>query len=119
VDPLGWAYFTGLLLAGGTVEQVTAVIVGSPESLQNRGGTNAGFLQAFYQDTFHRSVDPLGQSFADQLIAAGQSRAQVASALLDSDEYRQDWVEGVYETYLERTADSLGQTIWPAYLKGA
>ncbi|HZU36702.1 MAG TPA: DUF4214 domain-containing protein [Gemmataceae bacterium] len=108
-DPLGLSVFTGLLGSGGTVEQVQAMIAGSAEYFQSRaGGQTDAFLTALYADALNRAVDPLGQSVFGQELSQGTSRAAVAAAIFSSTEYRQDLVEGYYQTYLGRPADSGG-----------
>src|SRR5262249_55494644 len=49
-DPGGLQAFVNFLGHGGTVEQVAAVMVGSPEYFQLHGGNNVSFLEALYLD---------------------------------------------------------------------
>jgi hypothetical protein len=110
-DPAGLAAFTQVLANGGTLEQVAAEIVASPEYYQNRvGSTNVGFLAALYEDALGRPIDPTGEAFFSQGLAGGASRSQVAAALFASTEYRQDLVEGYYQSFLHRRADAAGLT---------
>jgi uncharacterized delta-60 repeat protein len=108
-DPAGLAAFTQVLANGGTVEQIAAAIVSSAEYYQNRsGGTNAGFLDALYHDGLGRTIDPAGAAFFSQALAGGESHAQVAAALFGSTEYRNDLVQGYYQSFLHRPADAAG-----------
>lgn len=108
-DPGGLQAATAFLGAGGTVEQVEAIITGSPEYFQNRGGgTNDGFLNALYADVLNRAADPVGKSGFGQALAAGASQAQIASALFGSAEFRQNLVSSFYRQYLHRDADAGG-----------
>src|SRR5437660_3539314 len=71
-DPNGLSSFTAFLAAGGSPEQGGALLAGSPEYFQTRGGgTNDGFLTAIYSDLLHRSVDPGARTTLDQLLAMG------------------------------------------------
>jgi hypothetical protein len=116
-DPLGLAYFGGLLRAGGTREQVAALITGSDEYLANAGCSTDAWLGALYHDVLGRAADGLGQSFAGQLLAAGDSRAQVAASLLGSDEYRQDLLQQDCQHYLGRPLDDAGRAAWLGALR--
>jgi hypothetical protein len=118
-DAQGLTFFGGLLQAGGTQEQATALLTASDEYLARAGGSAPGWLDAFYHDTFGRAADAVGQSFADQALAGGASRAQVAAALLGSDEYRQGLLQHDYQQYLGRSLDAVGQAVWlPALRQG-
>jgi hypothetical protein len=119
VDPSGLAAFTNLLTQGGTLEQAAADIVTSPEYFQTRGGgTNAVFLSAVYQDALGRTIDPSGQAFFGNRLAAGTSRGQITSAIFASTEYRQDIVQGYYLSILGRSADKTGLAIFISALAG-
>jgi uncharacterized delta-60 repeat protein len=112
-DPTGLATFAGVLGAGGTVEEVASLIAGSPEYYQKRGGgTDAGFVNAIYQDVLVRAPDATGQTLFQRALASGASRQQVAQAVLASTEYRQDLVQADYQAYLQRSADPIGLGIF-------
>jgi hypothetical protein len=111
-DPSGLATFVGFLDSGGTVEQMAAIIVGSPEYYAVRGGnTTTGFLTALYQDALNRLPDAAGAAVFTQALGQGLSRAQLAAAVFSSVEYRQDLVQADYLAWLNRPAD-------PAALNG-
>ena len=62
--------FVNFLGNGGTLQQVEALIAGSPEYRQNRGGgTTAGFLAALYNDFLGRSIDPSEEQSFEEMIA--------------------------------------------------
>jgi hypothetical protein len=106
-DPVGLNVFTTLLANGGTLEQAQAIIAGSNEYFQTRGGGQAStFLQALYADGLNRSVDPAGLAIFGPLLAGGASRQAVAAAVFGSTEHLQDLVQNYYQTYLGRLADS-------------
>jgi hypothetical protein len=99
-----------LLQQGGTVEQLQAMILGSPEYFVRRGrGTIAGFLNALSVDVL---PGPLGQHTTlvlSKLLSSGQaSRSDVAALLLTSRPGRVRQVEGYYQTFLRRLADPVG-----------
>ena len=86
-DPGGLNGFVNYLGAGGTIKQVAAILLASPEYLQVRGGgTVNGFLQAIYQDVLSRAPDAFGLSAFTSALNAGVTRLQVAQLVLDSPE---------------------------------
>jgi Domain of unknown function (DUF4214) len=102
-DSSGLPAFVNFLAAGGTVEQMDALLASSPEYLQIRaGGTSDGFITAFYQDALDRTVEPAARQASEQALAAGTSPQQVASAILSGPEYRGDLVQADYLHYLDR-----------------
>jgi glucose/arabinose dehydrogenase len=108
-DSGGRAFFLQQLQNGGTVDQVRAALLGSPEYFQRRGGgTGTGFLTAVYLDLFGRPIDADGQMFFSQRLASGASTRSVAEALLVSAEARQFLVRKWYGEYLHRAADPGG-----------
>src|SRR5207245_4564973 len=86
-DPLGLSTWVGFLADGGTMVQLEAMILGSPEYFNvHGGGTNAGFINAIYHDALGRSPDPGGALFYSELLANGSSPVAVAQAVLNSSE---------------------------------
>jgi len=117
-DPSGLTTGTNFFVAGGTLEQFATFLVTSPEFNQTQtNGSNDSWLNAFYQDALGRSVDAAGQAAWDQAFAAGVTRAQVATAIFASDEYRQHLVESMYEHFLDRSSDPGGLAAWTGQLK--
>ncbi|HLJ94538.1 MAG TPA: Ig-like domain repeat protein, partial [Gemmataceae bacterium] len=117
VDTSGLKTALQFLVNGGTIEQLKAIISGSAEYLQVRGGgTLGGFLNALFQDAFNRPIDTSGQATYTQALGHGMSRIQVAQAIYSSAEYQQDLVESFYMRYLHRVADSVGLTLSVASL---
>jgi uncharacterized protein GlcG (DUF336 family) len=108
----------GFLAGGGTVEQLAAILAGSQEYFQNRGGgTINGFLNAFYHDALNRPVDPAAQALFGPQLAQGTTPGQVATAVLNSPEYQFDLVGGFYNQFLHRTPDLPGQTSYVSELQ--
>jgi hypothetical protein len=116
-DPQGMSSGVAFLQAGGSVEQLAVLIIGSPEYAQKSGPTNVEFLKALYQDALHRAMDVGGQAFWDQALAGGTSRAAVAAAFFASDEYRTDLVQSYYHQFLDRTAEPAGLNTWFTHLR--
>jgi len=118
-DPGGQYGFVSSLGTGISVEPVEAVILGSPEYFQTRaGGTNAGFLSAFYQDVLARPIDPTGAaSWSSKLLppsdpSASSARTFVAGGVLGSVEAEGDLVKSDYLHFLRRAAESGGLNGW-------
>jgi autotransporter-associated beta strand protein len=117
-DPLGLASSVALLNAGGTVEQVAANLVGSAEYFQGRaGGSNGAFVDALYQDVFHRAVDAGGRAGWGQALSQQVSRTQIAEAIFHSAEYQQNLVQSYYSRFLKRPADPVGLIGLAGFLK--
>jgi hypothetical protein len=111
--------FEQFLAAGGTDEQLGAMLLGSSEYLNGRGGgTNDGFLIALYCDTLNRSIDPAALQGWGQAVANGMTRQQVAQAVLSSPEYRGDLVEELYLRFLRRMPSPTDRAFWGGELGG-
>ena len=109
-DPTGLSAAVNFLAAGGTIEQVDAVLIGSPEYYQNlAGGTSAGFAAALYQDALGRPVDSGAAQSVEQFLAQGGTRSQAAANILASNEYRTDLVQSYYMRFFGRPADPSGE----------
>jgi hypothetical protein len=94
-DPAGRAAFVSFLQHGGTVEQAIGIMVTSPEYSTLTGGTDAGFIQALYDQLLGRVVSPAELAgWLAMLPSLG--RAGVANALLQSAEFRGDVVQELY-----------------------
>lgn len=109
-DSQGLNTYVPFLASFGTIEQVQAVIAGSTEYFQNRGaGTINGFLTNLYLDLLDRQVDQTGlQNFGTALANGTATTTSVAGAILTSQEYRTDLVQGYYVQFLNRAADPVG-----------
>jgi uncharacterized protein GlcG (DUF336 family) len=109
---------TGVLNAGGTVEQVAANVLGSAEYYQTRaGGTPGGFLDALYADLVGHPPDPTTRGELSRAQAHGLSRAVIASGVLYSPGHEQQVVEAIYATFLRRPADPQGLAGGIAFLR--
>jgi hypothetical protein len=88
-----------------------AAILASPEFFNNAGGTNAGFIDAVYEDIFDRDAegDPGAQDWINVLNSGALSRNQVALDLLRSPEGASNLVALAYSQVLQRGTDPLSQ----------
>ncbi|HET6880016.1 MAG TPA: DUF4214 domain-containing protein, partial [Pirellulales bacterium] len=106
-DPGALAYFGQLLANGTTVQQLNVDVLTSDEYFNVRGGdTDAGFLNALYEDLLGRPIDSGSQTVLVQFMNLGGSREQVADLLMSSAEYERVFVGQTFTTYLHRPADS-------------
>jgi hypothetical protein len=92
----------GATLAGGAAQAVLTI--------QDTNGTaNQRFVAQLYQDLLQRPPDaPALTGWSGQLDLGLLTHTQVAQAILNTDEYRTLVVQGLYQTYLGRSADPDG-----------
>jgi hypothetical protein len=93
------------LTSGETVEQLRAAVLGSPEFSAEAGGTHGGFVGGLYGCLLRRSPSNSELQSSLNLLAGGQTDAEIASTLLSTTEYRTDLVDGWYLEYLRRAPD--------------
>jgi hypothetical protein len=111
-------------LAGGVSdEQLINNLVSSAEYFQNPvlgGSQNSTWLNQVYLDLLGRGTrnDSGAQGFLQALNTGQMTRAQVASVLLTSGEYRTRLINGFYSKYLGRTATQGEVNIWINNLNG-
>ncbi len=96
------------LAGGGTVQQLSAAIVGSIEFIKDAGGNYTGFLQTMYKEVLGRPIDPASLAADLAGLANGISPTQIAQSVMSSSEADQVMVQSVYQTYLHRAADPAG-----------
>jgi hypothetical protein len=88
---------------------VIASLLSSPEYFYRVGaGSNIGFLTALYRDVLGRPIDPSGAAAWTYLLEHGWNRSTVVNMLLGSMEAKQVLVQGFYQRFLHRAADSGG-----------
>jgi hypothetical protein len=97
---------TFFLNTGGTLDQVRAVIAGSPEYFDKHGGSNDAFVTAVYSDFLHAAADPTTRNAIDTALASHtMTRQQVVATLLNTDAFRQVLVVGYFQEFLARSVD--------------
>jgi len=103
-DPGGLSFWTGFLRDGNSNLELSARLIGSPEYYQTQGrGTDAGFLDALYQDVLCRPIS--SDELSDRLDDFDDnSRDEIAEDVLESDEARDNQTRGVFTSYLRRQA---------------
>ncbi len=118
-EPFGLNSFVEVLQSGGTLAQVQEAILGSAEYFDHVGRSVTDFLAALYADLLgpNRVVDPAGAAAFGTALAQGTARADVARAILDSDEAALQTVHGLYEQFLHRPPDEHGVTIFVGALE--
>jgi len=91
------------------MEQIKAILMGSPEYFVNRGGgTRAGFAAALFHDVFGTPIDPHSRAVFTRLLAGGMTRTALARLLLQSNRADVVLAAGFYREFLHRAADPLG-----------
>jgi uncharacterized delta-60 repeat protein len=108
VDPGGLAGWLNFLVAGGSIDQMRALLLGSQEYYELAGGTNDAFVAAVYRDVLGRPVDSAGQPAWDQDLMNGLPPSALAATIMRSGEGDADEVQGLYRWLLHRAADATG-----------
>lgn len=123
-DATGTATTTARARTTTGTETITATDAGNSALTANVGLTLtdqdhvATFVKAAYQTMLHRNVDAGGLAYWGNAIRNGMSRAQFASTLSSSTEFRSDVVSHMYTTFLHRPADSGGVSYWVGRIGG-
>ncbi len=88
-------------------------LLASDEYYSARGqGTDAGFVDAAYQDLVGRNADDGGRRAFLDYLATGADRGQAADVFFNSDEYATKSVDVFYHRFFDRHADSAGLFAW-------
>ncbi|HEX7447899.1 MAG TPA: DUF4214 domain-containing protein, partial [Pirellulales bacterium] len=83
------------------------------------GTANERFISELYRDLLHRQVDASALPFWSDQLAQGQTRLQVAEAIIKAampNELGNDLVQGMYQKFLGREADAGGLAYWSGVL---
>jgi hypothetical protein len=123
-DPLGRAAWVQQLENGVREEQIAFDFLNSPEYL---GKGDKYFVDAMYLSLLGRAFDPAGEaswlnslgddSAGNPTHPATLTHAQVINDFLFSQESLERLVEGYYEVFLQRSADTGGLQSWVAQLQ--
>jgi predicted outer membrane repeat protein len=112
-DPMALTNDIAFLNGGGTVEQLSVQLIGSPEYFKQRGGSsNSGFLNALYSDALNRPIDPAAQAADLLALSQGTTTGAIAAEVVPSKEYFTGVVDYFYLRFLHRPADSAGQSFY-------
>src|SRR5262249_54075697 len=118
-DPVGLAFWTGLMDQGMTRAQVVAVIETSSEY-------QANVVQKAYQQFLHRSAEPAGLAFWGNFLQQGHTIEQLEAGIVGSAEYFQrrgggtntGFLTALYQDALGRAVDPAGQNFFAPQLAG-
>ncbi|CAH0648857.1 DUF4214 domain-containing protein [Pseudomonas juntendi] len=119
-DDAGSSVWTQLLANGGSLADVAAAISVSAEA-QALDASNGTFVENLYEAALGREADEAGlQNWVSQLFN-GASRADIAQAIVGSAEAaskaNSDFIDSLYQSALDRTADDAGKAHWAAQLE--
>jgi autotransporter-associated beta strand protein len=82
------------------------------------GTPNEVWISQVYHDLLSRAADPAGLTFWEDQLEAGTPRAAVASDLVNSDEYRRDFIVHLFRDLLHRVASTDEVNFHLAFLDG-
>ncbi|MEX5320897.1 DUF4214 domain-containing protein [Pseudomonas shirazica] len=119
-DDAGSSVWAELLANGGSLADVAAAISVSAEA-QAQDASNGTFVESLYEAALGREADEAGlQNWVSQLFN-GASRADIAKAIVGSAEAaskaNSDFIDSLYQSALDRTADDAGKAHWAAQLE--
>jgi Domain of unknown function (DUF4214) len=106
--PRGLKRWLRFLQRGGTLEQVKAAILASPESFAHASGTIKGFVATVYHRLLHRAPDRRGARTWGRALARGMSRLKMVTAILNSPEGIAVRVAALSGVTLHLPADPVG-----------
>jgi hypothetical protein len=117
-DSNGIATFVGMLNAGTASRSDVAMDVLT--SVEYRGD----LIAMWYQEIFHRPVDPTGLALNQNLFASGATDEQIIAGLMGSGEYYanrggstpQGFVTALYQDLFGRAPDAGGMALWTGAL---
>jgi hypothetical protein len=101
-DPTGLQGGALFLAAGGSQDELRAILYGSPEYLQKVGGTNDDFLAIMFPDITGQPLDATTQALFKTQLAAGVSRTTLALDLLRTPAARGAQVNQFFADFLNR-----------------
>ncbi len=111
-DAAGLQNWLTMMAAGGTIQQMEAGFLASPEYYLRAGSTDAGWVRRLYQHVLGRSAATSEVNHWVQALRSGLSRTQVGMGFLLSTEHLTTVVDGYYVDLLGRHIDPSGRTTW-------
>jgi hypothetical protein len=111
-DVSGLAYWISRMQQGLTDEQLEAGFIGSPEYIQNHGGTGAAWVVGMYQDILGRSPDAAGLSYWLQQLQQGVPASTIAYGFAASPEREAQRVTADYQQFLSRAPAQAEVNYW-------
>jgi streptogramin lyase len=101
-DAIGLAFWVSRLQSGLTDEQLEAGFIGSPEYIQNHGGTRAGWVVGLYHDLLGRAPDAAGLNNWLSQLNQGATPYSIALGFAAGAEREAIRVTADYQRYLGR-----------------
>ncbi len=114
-DPAGLTLWTGYL-ASNSITSLEEQLVETPEYYQDAGGNPSGFLNRLYENFLGQVIPAASEAYYLNEINNGSAMAYPVVQILGSTEYQQHLVEGFYERFLQRPADTTGLNTYVADL---
>lgn len=111
-DSTGLRTWLALMGRGGTIQQMQAGFISSPEYYQRAGGTDRRWMAKLYVDVLGRTASSREVEGWVASLATGRTRQQVALGFLLSTEHLQSAVDGYYRWLLGRGLDATGRQTW-------
>jgi hypothetical protein len=109
-EPAAQQWALQFLAAGGSVEQLDAAILGSPEYYAKHGSTTTGFVTGLYQDLLGKPPGDVAASAAND--PSQDERTILAESIVKSAEGVGYRVQGFYQRFLHRAAEDAGLHFW-------
>ncbi|HVX13772.1 MAG TPA: DUF4214 domain-containing protein [Pirellulales bacterium] len=115
-DTAGENFFLQLVLDSqgqksgpGTEKRTAALLINSNEFYQDAGGTVQGFITAVYEDALKRAPDPTALVYFENALNSGaMTHIEFATTILNSSEFLNLSINGLFEKYLGRPVDPNG-----------
>jgi Domain of unknown function (DUF4214) len=119
VDPGGLQHWLGVLAAGGTLAEVQAAIIGSPEFFGPHGSNADTFTEAVYEGVLNR-LPSTGEvdSWYGSLASGTTPNAEALDFILSAED-ETNLVQADYSALLGRSASSAEVAAWLEALAGS
>lgn len=111
-DGPGLAYWSQHVRGGMRIAALASNLYASAEFYAAAGNTDAGWVNAMYQNILGRAPDPTGHAYWMGQLAAGVPRQTLANALFLSYESNIKRVDALYAQILGRAPDPGGRDYW-------
>ncbi|HEY2156763.1 MAG TPA: DUF4394 domain-containing protein [Isosphaeraceae bacterium] len=118
-EPAALANASAYLASGGTVENLRAILISSPDFYQiEGGGTTAGALAAMYKDATGKPIPSNVLTALQSQLAAGISFYQITASLLYNPAGVANTIQGLYQIYVRQPATFTDYSAFAAALSG-
>ncbi|CAN5830162.1 hypothetical protein BH23PLA1_BH23PLA1_30550 [soil metagenome] len=115
-EPGALEFWVARMEDGESRDGFQVAVLGSDEYQVRQGGAGGPFIRGLYQDVLSRPAgDDEVEFWADRLSST--PRAEVASAIADSEEARDRWIADLYENLFDREADVSERAFWSGQLR--